>query len=208
MSEGEKSLANKTVRALTVLAIAASGVTGGCAPKPSPSENTAGPAVSTSPSPESSAILALTQDKITFLTTLEKYLNLDADPQLKKRLAIASDEEFKVAYVNPYPQQAISPHTSYTFEGIQLSITTDPQGKFMEEILLINPGPANSEEAVKKNLNIQPPQWEPIGSVILNGKMQNLGKRAEFSTAEGYTRISLYEGGQLEIIFRTTPFPK
>lgn len=207
MSEGEKPLVNKALRVGAAALVAISTIAGGCTPEQSPLKNPVTPTAN--PSPESAAATIepykpTQEDKTTFLTTLGKYLNLDADFSLNER--------FQVFPYDPASRYTSSSRaTTYIFEGIQLSIGKDEQGKVTEEILLLNLNTAGEkpEAVAKKILKIQPPRWEPIGPVNLNNERKYLGIKTESTTAEGYTRISLYEGGrQLEIIFRTTPFPK
>lgn len=190
---------NKVLKAGAVVLLATSTIAGGCAPNPSPSENL-DESATTIPSPDKTSAYIepyqpTQEDKTTFLTTLEKYLNLDADFSL--------NDQFRVFPDDPSSRYTSSSRvTTYTLENIQLSIGKDEEGKIIEERLLLD------LDAAKEVLKIQPPHWEPIGPVNLNGRITYLGKRAEFSTAEGYTRINLFNKGQLEIIFRTTPFPK
>lgn len=190
---------NKVLKAGAVVLLVTSTIAGGRVPNPSPSENL-DESATTIPSPDKTSAYIepyqpTQEDKTTFLTTLEKYLNLDVDFSL--------NDQFRVFPDDPSYRYTSSRHVAtYTFGDIQLSIGKDEKGKVIEEILLLDLSTS------KESLKIQPPHWEPIGPVNLNGEITYLGKQAEFSTAEGYTRINLFNKGQLEIIFRTTPFPK
>lgn len=227
-SRGEKLSLGQKVRRFAAVALATiPGFTGGCAPTMPPVENQNKASASadlpnsttelttttitpisdqqTVPTKESRYIephQATQEDKQVFLTTLEKYINLDAEPKLKAQLDNPLfDEQFKVVVVDK-PIHPLPAHTAYTFGNVQLSVVKDTKGQVSEENLLIG-------QVAKESLKIQPPNWEPIQSVNLNGKITSLGITAEFSPSAGnYLRYQKFNNGQLSIAWRNIPFPK
>lgn len=223
MSEG----LNKVMKIGSTVLIGAATLTGkGCVP-PSPinspdkpvlgnlTQTTAESLVSVNPASEPTATSVIAQesryiephqatqeDKQVFLTTLEKYINLDAEPKLKAQLDNPLfDKQFKVVVVDK-PIHPLPAHTAYTFGNVQLSVVKDTKGQVVEENLLVG-------QVAKESLKIQPPKWEPIQPVNLNGKITSLGITAEFSPSAGnYLRYQKFNNGQLSIAWRNTPFPK
>lgn len=214
-SGGEKSLAHKAARIFAAALVAVAGTTGGSAPKEALLEKGNKTAASsdlpqsiTEPAPipvvtpeEQAKQEQRAEDKRVFIATLEKYFDLN-DPKLKAELNNPLfDEQFQVVVVDK-PIHSLPAHTAYTFGDIQIAIVKDVQGKVSEENLLVG-------KISKASLKIQPPQWEEIPPVNLNGKITSLGIRAEFSPSEGnYLRYQQSNNGQLSVAWRNTPFLK